>query len=67
MFCVGKMCKTPITQEKLKSVLKQPNGQEKYTITKNGNANFTINIRLPSGLTWYTIESGAMIPVELTV
>ena len=63
VFRVGKIGTPPITQEKLKYVLKQPNGQEKWKITSHGNDVFKIKLVLPRGLTcdhcvmqwWYTV------------
>lgn len=63
VFRVGKIGSPPITQEKLKYVLKQPNGQEKWKITSHGNDVFKIRLVLPKGLTcdhcvmqwWYTV------------
>ena len=50
-FSLGEIGTPPITQEKLKYVLKQPNGKTKWYIKSQGNDVFKIKLRLPRGLT----------------
>ena len=50
-FSVGKIGTPPITQEKLKHILKQPNGKTKWFIDSKANEVFKIKLKLPRGLT----------------
>ncbi|XP_068681915.1 uncharacterized protein [Montipora foliosa] len=50
-FRVGDIGDPPITQEKLKHVLKQPNGATEWKINSKFNTVFKIRLQLPKGLT----------------
>ncbi|XP_022788074.1 uncharacterized protein LOC111328003 [Stylophora pistillata] len=50
-FRVGDIGSLPITQEKLKYVLRQPNGDTKWKINAREDKIFEIKLKLPGGLT----------------